>query len=511
MRLIKFVSVAAILLLTTSAFAQQPVYQGNYRYVRDLISRIEGRASGFRADLDNSANQGRVYDSRSQQGLIRATSDFQNAIYRLRTNSDRRQANTSDVQAVLDQASRIDSLLGSFRVNSRAQTDWSNLRSDISELARAFNMSWSTGAYNPTYPTYPNYPSRPAYGRNVLTGTYQLNTSRSDDPAAAADRALRSLPYGDRQQVRDRLVARLEAPDQIAIDRRGRTITIASSRAPQITFDADGSERIETTPSGRTIRARATLSGDQLVVNSVGDRNSQFTATFRPVDNGSLEVTRSVYIEGLSYPVEVRSVYDKVSDVARFDIYNGPTNPSYPTDANGSFIVRDGEEVIATLDQPLSTRDVRQGDRFTLTVRQPSNLAGAQLEGHVTNIERSGRLTGRSQMTLDFDTIRMPDGRSYSFAGVLERASTLNGDTVRVDNEGTVRDSSQGTKTAQRAAIGTAVGAIIGAIAGGGKGAAIGAIVGAGTGAGSVYVQGRDDLDLDRGTEFAIRASAPRN
>lgn len=61
----------------------------------------------------------------------------------------------------------------------------------------------------------------------------------------------------------------------------------------------------------------------------------------------------------------------------------------------------------------------------------------------------------------------------------------------------------------QRTAIGTAIGAIIGAIAGGGKGAAIGAIIGAAGGAGSVYVQGKDNLDLPSGTELTIRASAP--
>jgi len=81
---------------------------------------------------------------------------------------------------------------------------------------------------------------------------------------------------------------------------------------------------------------------------------------------------------------------------------------------------------------------------------------------------------------------------------------------VRIDNEGTIQDNSQTTRTAERAAIGTAVGAIIGAIAGGGKGAAIGAIVGAGGGAGSVYVQGRDDLALLRGTELTIRSTGPR-
>ena len=114
-------------------------------------------------------------------------------------------------------------------------------------------------------------------------------------------------------------------------------------------------------------------------------------------------------------------------------------------------------------------------------------------------------------MTLDFDNIRLRDGRTYQFAGIVESVRTTTGDTVRVDTEGTVRDESQTKKTEQRAAIGTAVGAIIGAIAGAGRGAAIGAILGAGGGAGSVYVEGRNELELGRGTEITIRAGAPNN
>ena len=57
-------------------------------------------------------------------------------------------------------------------------------------------------------------------------------------------------------------------------------------------------------------------------------------------------------------------------------------------------------------------------------------------------------------------------------------------------------------------AIGAALGAIIGAIAGGGKGAGIGAVIGAGGGAGTVIVEGRDQLDLQRGTEVTITSGA---
>ncbi|MCA1557477.1 MAG: hypothetical protein LC731_02935, partial [Acidobacteria bacterium] len=99
---------------------------------------------------------------------------------------------------------------------------------------------------------------------------------------------------------------------------------------------------------------------------------------------------------------------------------------------------------------------------------------------------------------------------TYRFAGVVESVRSPNGDNVRVDNEGSVRDNNQTNRTIQRTAVGSAVGAIIGAIAGGGKGAAIGAAIGAGAGAGSVYVQGRDDLELRNGTELTLRSSSPR-
>ncbi len=162
------------------------------------------------------------------------------------------------------------------------------------------------------------------------------------------------------------------------------------------------------------------------------------------------------------------------------------------------------------LNNNLTTRDTRENDRFTMTVRSPSQYDGATINGYVTGVNRSGRISGRSEMILNFESITLRDGRSYRFAGITETVRTANGDTIRVDNEGSVRDNNRTTTTAQRAGIGGAVGAIIGAIAGGGKGAAIGAIIGAGAGAGSVYIQGKDDLELLSGTEVTLRASGPR-
>ena len=177
---------------------------------------------------------------------------------------------------------------------------------------------------------------------------------------------------------------------------------------------------------------------------------------------------------------------------------------------SGEFVIPNGTQLVAVLNNNLSTNTARDNERVTLTVRSPSQYDGATIEGYVTNVNRSGRVTGRSEMTFNFDTIRLRDGRSYRFAGIVEAVRTPGNETVRVDNEGAVREDDQTSRTIQRTAIGTAVGAIIGAIAGGGKGAAIGAVLGAGAGAGSVYVQGREDLELANGTEFTIRSTGPR-
>lgn len=508
--LLAFLAVVVLSAGATLTQAQRQTYRGTARSVRQLILRIDNRTDIFRNAI-NAQNQSRVYTTNGEN-LNNLVDDLDRAVLQLRERFDRRQSTATDAQDVLNRAALIDRFMTDRNVRGTAVLrSWTNLRADLNQLATVYSLTWPS--IGQTYPntSYPTTGS--AYGANRLTGTYRLDPSKSDDPGQAADRATQSLASGDRTRLRDQLAARLESPDQMAIEVRGRNVTLASSRAPQITFSADGVERVETSNSGRTIRARATLNGEQLIVSSTGDRASEFNVTFNSIDNGRrLSVTRRVYVQGLSRQVVVQSTYDKTSDVARFDINTGPQ--PYPNDNNNpsstDFILTNGETVVAVLDNGLSTANAKVGDRFTATVRQPSQYEGATIEGHVSSVQRSGRITGRSQMTLNFDTIRLRDGRSYRFAGIIDSVRNAQGETVKLDNEGTVRDDNQTTKTVQRTAIGTAVGAIIGAIAGGGKGAAIGAIVGAGGGAGSVYVQGRDDLELDRGTELVIRATGPR-
>jgi YmgG-like glycine-zipper protein len=398
---------------------------------------------------------------------------------------------------------RIETSTQAFRNSPSATLDQNR-----QQPARYYNVSWRPGEG-----ANPQRNGRGGYAANRLTGTYRLDQARSDNPATVADRVTRGLSGGEQQRRRNVILRRLEAPESLAIERRGRTVTIASSRAPQITFEADGREQTEQTRNGRSMRTRTTLSGDQLTISYAGDRSSDFQVTFLPINNGQgLRVTRRITDERLAQPVVVNSIYEKRSNKAQLDLYTGAEdNPTRPGAPRGDFTVPDGTQLVAALGENLSTKQAQEGERFTLNVRSPSRYEGAIIEGHVARVNRSGRISGRAEMSFEFDRIRLQDGRTSNFAGYIDSVRTTSGETIQVDNEGRVQDDdSQTSRTVTRTGIGAAVGAVIGAIVGGGKSAAIGAAVGAGTGAGSVFVQGREDLDLMSGTEFMIRASAPR-
>ena len=477
--------------------------------MRQLVQRLNTSSTTFSRNFRTDLN--RANDRYSADEIRRHLSEFETALVQLRNRVNSRQSSSSDVREVLEHASYLNSYVSNRQLSYQTENNWSNLRRDLDRLASAYNVAWNWSNV-PNGGGFPNTGDNSGTRRD-LTGTFRLNSSRGDDARQAVDAATRNLSLAERQRVYDALLRRLDPPNMLALDRRGTAVTIASTRAPQINFTADGREQVETTQGGRQVRVRAAFQGDALTITRTGERANDFTVTFDPIENGrALLVTRTLYTDRVNQAVTVRTYYDRTSDVAQLNLYdtNREDTQIGSGDVAGNFIIPDGTEIVAVLNADLSTQNARQGDRFTMTVRSPGQYEGATIEGYVASVERSGRVSGRSQMTLDFDNIRMRDGRTYRFAGILETVRTAQGDVVRVDNEGAVRDSNQTTQTVQRTAIGTAVGAIIGAIAGGGKGAAIGAVIGAGAGAGSVYVQGRNDLNLEAGTEVTVRATGPR-
>jgi len=436
-------------------------------------------------------------------------------------NSDlysRRDVN-ADVSDVLNRALAIDRFMKRNSLNLRAESEWTSLRSELDALARMNNIAWDWNAVDRNG-NYGRYPGNGGinYGRggfdSRLTGTYRLNTTQSDNVSDVLDRNLGGYSETQRQSYRGNLERRLSSPDMLAIEKVNTHITMASSLAPQVSFDADGVAHSEVNARGRTMTTTASADRTALSIRYQGERANDFTVTFSPVGNGQLRVVRTLYIENTGKTISVASVYDKVDNVAQWSTVTPNNNNTAGGGYNNggydnSFVIPNGTRLVARLDNNLTTRASQPGDRFTMTVTSPYQFNGAVIEGHVSSAQPSGRLAGRANLSLDFDTIRMSDGRSYRFAGMVESVRTINGDTVSVNNEGTVRDNNQTTKAVTRAGIGAVLGAIIGAVAGGGQGAAIGATVGAGAGAGSVLIQGRDNMELAQGSEFTITASAP--
>ena len=498
------VFVLATLGMVPSVMAQAGrTYRYSDSYMRQLLERIETRSDQFSNRLPDALDRSRVNGTDREDEVNRTVTEFEAATDQLRERFNDGQSTGVDAQAVLQHAAEIDRFMRAERLDYRTEQSWVRVRSQLNRLAQAyyFGRNWASASYPwpDTQPIASNYDS-------MLTGTFSLNKSLSDNPATVANNATRYVDSQTRNRIYNNVINRLTPPETLAIERQGNSVTLASTRSPRVTFDADNRERVETYPNGRTSRVRASFTGARLRVVSNGDRDNDFTATFAPLNNGQrLLVTRQIYAESINQPILVQSYYDRTSQTARFDEY-GTT----PSETSENFVIPNGTEVMAVLNQDLSTKTATSGTPFTMTVRSPSAYYGATLEGYLADIDRGGKVTGRSEMTFNFERIRLVNGRTYNFAGIIEKVRPLDNDEARVDNEGAVRESESRTSTTvKRSAIGSAVGALIGAIAGGGKGAAIGAVVGAGAGAGSVYVQGRDDLELKSGSEFTIRASAP--
>jgi len=113
------------------------------------------------------------------------------------------------------------------------------------------------------------------------------------------------------------------------------------------------------------------------------------------------------------------------------------------------------------------------GDTFQASLDEPVTVngetvipRGADVQVKLVDDKRSGKLTGKTELTLDLMSV------------------TVDGKAIDVNTQAVTQASGSRTAKTAKVAGGTAaLGAIIGALAGGGKGAAIGAVAGGGAGA----------------------------
>lgn len=512
MRNLRVIRTSFFLLILASTAAAQTLDWRTTRQARTVVNRLITTVNNFQREIDRNRYPWDV-NTNADERLSTMVGAFSNSLGSLRTSLNTNSQSSDEIDAVLTRASRISMFVNRNRLNSRAQTQWISIRSDVNTLAGYYNISWN---WNEPYTGRAgygnNYPGGGFGSRRDITGTYRLNSGLSDNVKSVIDRSVGSYTNDQRDRMRRGLERRLRSPDMIAIDKNGRTITMSSSLQPQVTFDADGIARTETNARGRTITTTVTQANKGFTVNYAGDRMSDFNVAFDVDRDGRLRVTRRIYLENRNDTVSAVSVYDRTNDRADWSAIVQEPRGSWNgnTSSSNEFYIPNGVILTAQLRNAVNTRASQVGDRFSLDVTSPNEFRGAVIDGHITEAATSGRVSGRARMQLDFDTITV-NGRQYAFAGIIQSVNAANGDSVTVNNEGTIRDNSQTNKTVTRAGIGAILGAVIGAIAGGGQGAAIGAGVGAGAGAGTVLIGGRDNIELDTGSTFTIAASAPAN
>ncbi len=163
-------------------------------------------------------------------------------------------------------------------------------------------------------------------------------------------------------------------------------------------------------------------------------------------------------------------------------------------------LVVPADTVIAVvLDQTLSSKTSKSGDRFTATVESPIEVEGkvaipkgARAEGVVNEAKAAGRFKGGSALSLTLTSV------------------TVNGKDHEIQTSAaTMSRKGKGKRTATMVGGGAAGGAAIGAIAGGGKGAAIGALIGAAAGTGGAGLTGNRDITLAAETALDFKLLQP--
>jgi type IV secretion system protein VirB10 len=154
------------------------------------------------------------------------------------------------------------------------------------------------------------------------------------------------------------------------------------------------------------------------------------------------------------------------------------------------------------------------GDRVYLQTSFPISVdnrivlpEGSYVTGTITQVKRPGRVRGRGELYLRFDTLMLRNGVTRDFRGTVSAVDGSGNETLEEDDtgEGTVEGEATKGEDAGTIAQTGASGGTIGAIAGGGKGAAIGAGIGAAAGLGAVLLTRGSEVRLLRGTALEMQ------
>jgi len=129
--------------------AQPQPNRNNTRHVGNMLQQLERSSSRFRNSLNVELVQRSVDQMRPQNDISTFQSGFDLAIKQFRDQFTRRLAVGSDVEAVLQKASPINSFISQNTLNPRVKNDWASVRTNLNTLASAYGVSWQWNQLTP--------------------------------------------------------------------------------------------------------------------------------------------------------------------------------------------------------------------------------------------------------------------------------------------------------------------------------------------------------------------------
>jgi len=186
----------------------------------------------------------------------------------------------------------------------------------------------------------------------------------------------------------------------------------------------------------------------------------------------------------------------------------------------GEFVIDAGTKVPLSLINSISTKHSAEGDRIYLETVFPimSNgriviPPGSYVAGTVTFVKRPGRVKGRGELFLRFDSLTLSNGVTRDFRA---RIGSMDGRASEEFDRTEGKISSEGNKggdarnVGEAAAAGASVGVIAGAASGHyGMGTGIGAAAGAAAGLMGVLLTRGPDAVLSKGSTIEMVLDRP--
>ena len=180
-----------------------------------------------------------------------------------------------------------------------------------------------------------------------------------------------------------------------------------------------------------------------------------------------------------------------------------------------SYDLTEGTRIPLSLINSVSTKQAVEGDRVYMETAFPILAkgkiilpVGSYVAATVTKVKRPGRVKGKAELFIRFDSLTLPNGVTRDFRA---RIGGLDGQaSEKLDREeGTIRgDSNKGgdaRTVGEAAGAGTSVGAIAGSVAGHtGLGVGIGAAAGAAAGLVGVLASRGPEAVLARGSTMEM-------